>query len=171
MRILGSILLAFIALLSAAGPALAQTPTSGAVREYAPGTVLSYRFGGSGYPSAVQSAVQTAYSSDWTNSSWNNSRLPTFAFSSGGSGAVYYSSSAASPCGTGNTQWLQCASNWGTTSWRIYVRNFSGAPYSNWTWVKYEVCSRAGPSAGRTPVDRVPGVNSGHSRPRGDPDE
>lgn len=134
MRTLLSIVLALGSVLVLAGPVLAQDPTSGAVREYAPGASLSYRFGIAGYPAWIQSAIQTALGSDWSSASYNNSRLPSFSYSAGGNGAVYYSSSAASPCGTGNTQWLQCASNWGSPSWRIYVRNFSGAPYSNWTW-------------------------------------
>jgi hypothetical protein len=51
-----------------------------------------------------------------------------------GSGTVSYSSKPSSPCGTGNTLWLQCASNWGSQSWHIYVRNLSGAPHAGWTW-------------------------------------
>jgi len=134
MRTFVSIALAIMSLLLIAGPASAHDPTGGAVREFAPGTSLLYRFGGTGYPTWIQSATQAALGSDWTSPAFNNTRLPTFSYSPAGSGAVYYSSSAASPCGTGNTQWLQCASNWGSTSWRIYVRNFSGAPHGSWTW-------------------------------------
>ena len=129
MRTLVSIALAAGAVMFAAGPAAAHDATGGAIREYAPGTSLLYRFGGAGYPAWIQSAIQAAFGWDWSSTTSNNSRLPSFSYSAGGSGAVYYSSSAASPCGTGNTQWLQCASNWGSTSWRVYVRNFSGAPF------------------------------------------
>lgn len=134
MRALISVALALACLLLLAGPAAAHDPTSGAVREYASGTVLAYRFGGIGYPAWVQSATQAALGPDWSSASWNNTRLPSFRYSTAGSGAVYYSSSSSSPCGTGNTQWLQCASGWGSSGWRIYVRNFSGAPHGNWTW-------------------------------------
>jgi hypothetical protein len=134
MRIRVSIALAIVCLLTIVGPVAARTPTAGDVREYAPGTVLSYRYGAAGYPSWMQTAIQAALGADWRTASANNTRLPTYSYSASGGGAVYYSASATSPCGTGNTQWLQCASNWGTSSWRIYVRNFSGAPYGNWTW-------------------------------------
>jgi hypothetical protein len=134
MRTLLSFALAALTLLLLAGPVAAHDPTGGALREYAPGTTLLYRYGGTGYPAWIQSATQTALGSDWSATSYNNSRLPQFAYSGGGGGAVYYSSSASSPCGTGNTQWLQCASGWGSTAWRIYVRNFNGAPYGSWTW-------------------------------------
>jgi hypothetical protein len=134
MRTLVSIALAFTALLLLAGPVFAQDPTSGAIREYPAGSTLAYRFGGTGYPSWIQSAIQAALGPDWRSPAYNNTRLPSFTYSASGSGAVYYSSSPSSPCGTGNTAWLQCASNWGSQSWRIYVRNLSGAPRSNWTW-------------------------------------
>ncbi len=134
MRIFASIALALVSVLILAGPVAAHDPTSGAIAEYPPGTSLSYRFGGTGYPSWVQSASQAALGPDWTSSSFNNARLPSFSYSASGSGTVSYSSSTASPCGTGNTQWLQCASNWGSSAWRIYIRNFSGAPYGSWTW-------------------------------------
>ena len=134
MRTLISLALALGSVLAIAAPAAAHDPTSGAVREYSPGTSLLYRYGAAGYPGWMQSAIQTALGQDWAAASWNNTRLPSFSYSSAGGGAVYYSSSTTSPCGTGNTQWLQCASNWGSQSWRIYVRNFSGAPYGSWTW-------------------------------------
>ena len=134
MRILVSISLAIGSILILTTPVAAHDPAAGAIAEYPAGTSLLYRFGGTGYPAWVQSASQMALGSDWTSSTFNNSRLPSFSYSPSGSGAVYYSSSAASPCGTGNTQWLQCASNWGSSAWRIYVRNFTGAPYGSWTW-------------------------------------
>src|SRR5205814_2315118 len=112
----------------------AADPTHGAVREYSPGAELTYRFGLTTYPSWLQNAVQKAFGPDWLSGDWNNTWLPSFLYSWSGAVAVYYSSSTTSPCGTGNTQWLQCASGWGSSSWRIYVRNFSGAPYSTWHW-------------------------------------
>jgi hypothetical protein len=134
MRILFSIVLAAFGVLFVAGPAAAHDPTGGAIREYPPGTTLLYRYGALGYPAWMQSAIGAAFGPDWSSAAWNNARLPTFAYNAGGGGMVTYSSSATSPCGTGNAQWLQCASNWGSTAWRVYVRNFSGAPYGNWTW-------------------------------------
>ena len=134
MRTFVSFILAIGAILQFAGPVAAHDPTGGAVREYPPGTSLLYRYGSTTYPAWIQAAIQTAFGSDWTSFSYNNSRLPTFSYNPGGSGVVSYSSSATSPCGTGNSQWLQCASNWGSSSWRIYVRNFSGAPFGSWTW-------------------------------------
>jgi hypothetical protein len=134
MRIIVSIALAVVSALLLAGPVAAHDPTAGAVAQYPSGTTLQYRFGGAGYPSWVPSASQAAFGPDWSNAAFNNARLPSFSYSASGSGAVYYSSSTASPCGTGNTQWLQCASNWGSTAWRIYIRNFDGAPYGAWTW-------------------------------------
>lgn len=134
MRTLVSLVLALGSLLLVAQPVAAHDTTAGAVREYPPGTSLGYRFGGAGYPTWIQSAIQTALGPDWSTGSYNNTRLPSFSYNPGGSGAVYYSSSSTSPCGTGNTQWLQCASNWGSLSWRIYVRNLNGAPYGSWTW-------------------------------------
>jgi hypothetical protein len=134
MRTVISMALAFGCLLLLAGPVGAHSPTGGSVREYAPGTVLTYRYGATGYPAWAQSAIQAALGPDWSSAAWNNTRMPSFQYSTAGSGTVYYSSSASSPCGTGNTQWLQCASGWGSSGWRIYVRNFSGAPYGKWTW-------------------------------------
>lgn len=134
MRTFISIALAVGCLLALAGPVFAQTPTGGSVGEYAPGTSLTYRFGGATYPGAIQSAIQTALGSDWSNATWNNSRLPRFNYGVGGSGQVVYSSSISSPCNTGHTDWLQCASNWGSQSFRIYIRNFAMAPHGAWTW-------------------------------------
>ena len=126
--------LALACLLALAGPVLAHDPTSGAVGEYPPGTSLTFRFGGATYPAAIQSAIQTGLTADWSTATWNNSRLPRFSYSASGSGQVIYSSAVASPCNTGHTDWLQCASNWGSPSFRIYIRNFAAAPHGSWTW-------------------------------------
>jgi hypothetical protein len=134
MRTIVSLVAAITCLLVLAGPAFAADPTAGAVREYPIGTSLFYKFGSSAYPGWVSSAAQSALGPDWSQTPYNNTQLPTFTYSTGGSGTVYYSSAPTSPCGTGNTQWLQCASNGGSSGWRIYIRNLSGAPYSDWTW-------------------------------------
>jgi hypothetical protein len=133
MRTIASLVAALGCLLLLAGPALANDPTAGAIREYAPGTNLAYKFGSS-YPGWVTSATQTSLA-EWSQRAYNNTLLPTFSYTPGGAGTVYYSSAASSPCGTGNTQWLQCSANWGSMGWHIYIRNLSGAPYSNWTWI------------------------------------
>jgi len=134
MRAIVSFCLAIGLLLTVTGTAAAHNPTGGAAAKYAPGTLLTYKYSASGYPSWLQSGTQAALGTDWRSSTFNNTKLPSFTYSAGGTGTVYYSSSTSSPCGSGNTQWLQCANNWGSTSWRIYVRNFSGAPYRSWTW-------------------------------------
>jgi hypothetical protein len=133
MRTFISTILAFILLLVLALPASAHEPTSGSSNRYPSTPTLMFRLGGAAYPSAIQTAIQAALGTDW---SWGRgaSHLPAFVFSATGSGAVYYSSQSASPCGSGNTQWLQCASGSGSTAWRIYIRNFKAAPYGSWGW-------------------------------------
>lgn len=132
MRIFRSFVLAVACLALLAGPTLAQTPTAGAARWYAPGTALKFRFGGV-TPTWAQQAIQSA-TTDFSSKAWNNSRTPTFSFSAGGAATISYSGSFVSPCGTGNRQWLQCSANWGAAGFQIFVRNFSAAPISNWTW-------------------------------------
>ncbi|MEO6207087.1 MAG: hypothetical protein ABIP77_03940 [Candidatus Limnocylindrales bacterium] len=134
MRLIGSFLLAISSLALFAGPTAANDPTYGATYEYAPGTNVSYRFGLATYPTWMQTATKAALGPDWDSATFNNSRLARFTYSPSGTGQVVYSAASLSPCNTGNPQWLQCASNWGSPSFRIYVRNFSAAPYSNWTW-------------------------------------
>ena len=115
-------------------PAQAHAPTVGGSRgQFSAGQSLPYRFGGT-YPSwltsATQDSLNTKYRS-WTN---NNSHGPEPVYSSTGRAVVYYSASLLAPCTGGDPQWLQCASSGGTTSFRIYIRNFDGAPYSDWRW-------------------------------------
>lgn len=94
--------------------------------------VLGWKFGGT-YPGWVTVDVDDTLNVDWSNPATNNSRLPSFDFSSSGAGRVYYSSSMTSPC-SGNTVWLACAKGGGTTSWEIHIRNLNGAPFSTWAW-------------------------------------
>jgi predicted secreted protein len=117
----------------AAGSALAHEPTNGTAKLYADSVVLDYRFGGT-YPAWVNTAIRTALETDYPNRTYNNSRMPTFAYSSAGSGAVVFSGASVSPCGTGNPDWLQCAKGGGTDTWRIYIRNFRAAPHGSWWW-------------------------------------
>jgi hypothetical protein len=125
MRIFRSFILAIACLALLAGPTLAETPTVGAARWYAPGTTLTFRFG-VGSPAWVQQAVRSA-ASDFSSLTWNNSRTPTFSYSAAGPATFSYSGSFISPCGTGNRQWLQCSANWGAPDFHIYIRDFSGA--------------------------------------------
>ena len=94
--------------------------------------VLSWRFGGT-YPSWVTADASDTLDVDWSNRATNNSRAPSFQFSSSGAGRVYYSASMTSPC-SGSTIWLACAKGGGTTGWEIHVRNLDSAPYSSWAW-------------------------------------
>jgi hypothetical protein len=84
--------------------------------------------------SADGTAAQAALDTNFDDSATNNSRSPHFTFTSGGAGDVFYSGSSSSPCGTGNLDCLQCANGGGTTSWNVYIRNFSAAPHGSWTW-------------------------------------
>ncbi|MEO8290555.1 MAG: hypothetical protein ABI649_06115 [Gaiellaceae bacterium] len=124
--------LAAVCALALSAPALAHSPTAGTAKLYADNVVLDWRFGAD-YPAWVDTAVTTALESDYPNRAFNNSRMPTFAYSALGSGAVVFSNSATSPC-TGNPDWLQCAAGGGTDTWRIYVRNFRAAPHGSWWW-------------------------------------
>jgi hypothetical protein len=123
-------------LLLGAGPAQAHSPTVGYSRgSFAdvPDQTVPYRFGGA-YPSwltgPARDSLETKYRS-WTN---NNSRGPVPVYSSAGRAVVYYTAASISPCSGTNTQWLQCATGGGSMSFAIYVRNFDGAPYSDWRW-------------------------------------
>jgi hypothetical protein len=133
----GAPVLAAVLLLALAPvPASAHVPTAGSSALYddSPVVTLTYKFGGT-YPSWLTSATQTALGTDLPNRAYNNSRMPLFALdAAAGTGRVYYSTATSSPCGTGNTEWIQCATGGGTTTWKIYVRNFGGSGKSNWAW-------------------------------------
>jgi hypothetical protein len=133
MRALISLAAACGCLLLLAGPVAAHDPI-GASANYPPGAALIYRYGATAYPAWFQAAVQAGLGPDWSNAAYNNSRSPSFAYSTAGNGLVVYSGASSSPCNTGNLQWLQCAVGSGSQTWRIYVRDFSRAAYSNWTW-------------------------------------
>lgn len=137
MRILRSLTLAIACLAVLAGPIHAQTPVGGAVREFPPGTKLTYKLGGT-YPGWVQGAIGAA-AADFSDEDSNNSKTPTFSYSTTGSGTFSYSAAVRSPCGTQNSQWLQCASGFGSSGFKIYIRDFVGAPVSNWTWCNIKI--------------------------------
>ena len=132
MRIFRSFIFAIACLAVLAGPSFAQTPTAGASRWYPPGTALKFRFG-NGTPTWAQSVIRSAATA-FSSPTWNNSRTPTFSYSAAGPATFSYSPSFLSPCGTGNRQWLQCSANWGAPDFHIFIRDFTGAPISNWTW-------------------------------------
>ena len=95
---------------------------------------LDYRFAAS-YVSWVTTAVNSVFEGSYANATTNNSRAPTLQYASAGAALVTYTSAATSPCGTGNPDWLACATNGGTASFRVYLRNLGGAPHpSDWGW-------------------------------------
>jgi hypothetical protein len=113
--------------------ASAHSPTPGAAKgSLTANQVITYKFGGS-YPSWLTAAVNDSLQNKYDDPNAHNSRAPTLQYSSTGTAIVYYSNSATSPC-SGRTDWLQCASNGGTASWRIYVRNFDAAPLGSAVW-------------------------------------
>jgi hypothetical protein len=125
-------------------PVSARAPLSGAGVQgsYVRNQVLTYKFNGS-YPDWLDGAgkgVRLVLETEWDNRTYNTSGLPTFSYSSTGAGLVTYSSSEASPC-SGGTGWLACASNWGRTDFKIYVRNFAASNKPTWAWNESGDCS------------------------------
>ena len=119
-----------------AAPVAAHVPTAGSSALYddSPVVTLTYKFSGT-YPSWFTSAARTALETDLPNRAFNNSRIPLFALNtSSGTGRVSYSAATSSPCGTGNTEWIQCATGGGTTSWKIFVRDFANSGKTGWAW-------------------------------------
>ncbi|MEA2674277.1 MAG: hypothetical protein QOI92_1469 [Chloroflexota bacterium] len=135
-----SAVLAVLAALAIVGSVLAANPTgmpvggtSTAIREYTAGTTLTWKYGGT-YPAWAKTAITAAMGSDWSNLAFNNTRMPRFSYSASGLGTVVLSTSGTSPCGTGNTEWIQCSKNWGTTGFIIYIRDLVNGPHLNWAW-------------------------------------
>lgn len=114
-------------------PALSHTPTAGSDELYTPNQSLLWAFGGS-YSSWLTTPAEIALDVNHQDPATNNSKSPMFQRQPGGDGDVIYSGQSLSPCGTGNPDWLQCANGGGTTTWNIYVRNFTAAPHGSWTW-------------------------------------
>lgn len=137
---------AMTVLMSTAAPASARAPLSGAdnMPNYERNQVLTFKFAGA-YPNWLDGAgagVRLVLESQWDNRSYNRSGLPTFTYSATGTGIVTYSSAAESPCSdVGNTSWLACSSNWGQTTFRIYVRNFAASGKASWAWNESGDCS------------------------------
>ena len=136
---------AFFVVLTVLTPAsvFAHSPVANAVAEYAQNTTLSYYYAASGYPSWVTTATNGTLTSSWPSSVSNNSASPQFSQGTSG-GIVTYIAQSASPC-SGSTAWLACSSNWGTTSFHIYIRDLGGAPNGSWAW--YDVTSACPPSS------------------------
>ncbi|MFH0751785.1 MAG: hypothetical protein V2B17_08110 [Chloroflexota bacterium] len=112
---------------------LAHTPVAGAVREYSQDTALQYKWGGS-YPTWFTGAMGSAFGIDWTNSTYNNSRKPTFSYAASGAGTVSYKSPFGVPACDGD--WIGCSTAWGSTSWQVILRNFTQAPVRPYSWVQ-----------------------------------
>jgi hypothetical protein len=112
--------------------ASAHTPIDWSRKYSTDNKVLSWKYGGT-YPAWVTSHVADTLGVDWSDADTNNSRVPSFSYSSSGAGRVYYTSSMTSPC-SGGAVWLACAMGGGTTGWEIHIRNLDGAPTSSWAW-------------------------------------
>lgn len=115
---------------------------------------VTYRFAGT-YPSWVTTAVNSEFQTNYANAATNNSRAPILSYSSSGTALVTYSNALLSPCNQDpNPDWLACASNWGTTGFKVYIRNFATAPHPNdWGWYENDN-SCSGDSAASTPSAR-----------------
>lgn len=88
--------------------------------------------------------MTTAFGTDWPASAYNNTRMPTFSYNSSGAGTVWYEGTTPVPaCGYGpTTAWIGCSSNWGTTSWNVWLRDFGENPHSpTWGWYDTGSCS------------------------------
>lgn len=113
-------------LLLSATVASAHTQVAGAVRNYSQDTALPYKWGGP-YPTWFTGAMGSAFGIDWTNSTYNNSRKPTFSYSASGAGTVIHDSTTG-VFGCDSVAWIGCAAGWGLTTWRVWVRDFAKAP-------------------------------------------
>jgi len=137
-RLLVASVAAVVSLVLVAGVVLARAPLLNAQKfaGFDRNEVLTYKYSGTydGWAGA-RAAVDTVLESEWANRSYNASGLPTFQYSSTGTGTVYFTSAAESPCSDiGNTSWLACATNWGSSSFHIYIREFAASGKSSWVW-------------------------------------
>lgn len=76
-----------------------------------------------------------AFGIDWTNTTYNNSRKPTFSYSASGAGTVSYKA----PSGVyrcDRYDWIGCSTNWGLGSFQVILRNFTQAPTRPYSWVQ-----------------------------------
>jgi len=77
----------------------------------------------------------SAFGIDWTNSTYINSRKPTFSYAASGAGTVSYKSPSGVSACVGD--WIGCSDNWGATNFKVILRNFTHAPTKpSWTWVQ-----------------------------------
>lgn len=135
-RALGALAAAVIVLGSPA-TVTAHTPTAGWERLYTTDRQPLYWTFGAAYPAWVTTPAISALDTNFADRTTNNSRSPVFHHSSSGQdGTVWLKVAAASPCGTGRLDWLQCANGGGTFSFNIYVRDLFNpvSAYSNWSW-------------------------------------
>lgn len=142
---LRGVALAIVAVLFLAAQVEAHTPIpTGTKRTFAtnPATYRIVSSPGAWMTNATDESLETRF-----RDGNNNSRIPTLQRASGGTGVVEYRAASSSPCGTGNTLWLQCAQNSGADeNWRIYVRNLTTSGPSGWTW--WEAASTCGSNSG-----------------------
>ena len=118
-----------------AGVALGRSPIpTGTKRNFHGNNPVTYRHVNSP-GSWFNSAVDTALETNFHQSTSNNSKVPSLDHNGSGTGRVNYKTASSSPCGTGNTAWLQCAVNSNADeNWTIYVLNLSTSGPSGWTW-------------------------------------
>lgn len=120
-------------LFTAAPVAAHEVTVSGSRGSFSSDQVVTYKYAGT-YLAWVTTAVNAVFQTSYADPDTNNSRAPILDYLAGGTAIVTYSSSSTSPC-SGNPNWLACASNGGTSSFRVYLRNLVSAPHANdWGW-------------------------------------
>lgn len=102
---------------------------------------VTYKYSGFAAGSTLANTVDISLEQKFHDPAWNNSRIPTLSYSPSGTAQVIYSSATLSPCDTGSSAWIQCAEVGGTSSWRIYVRNFGNSGRPTWYWDELNNCS------------------------------
>lgn len=140
-QLTSALIAGIVASLCVSAVALAHLPVGGAVKEYVDYTSLPSKWGASGYPSWFTNGMATAFGADWPSSSYNNTRMPTFSYSSSGAGTVWYKGTTGIAACDGNNQWIGCSSGWGSTSWNVWLRNFAANGYDSFGWYDTGSCS------------------------------
>lgn len=102
---------------------------------------ITYRYSGFAAGSTLAETVDISLEQKFHDPAWNNSRIPTLSYWASGTAQVVYSTAKFSPCGTGSDQWIQCATNGGSSSWRIYIRNFGASGEPTWKWQELTSCT------------------------------
>jgi hypothetical protein len=140
MKLIGATAAAALALLIGVTVAQGHSPVVGERRFTNDNQPLPYKFlvpagATTPYPAWVYSATNGALTANWPSAADNNSRTAIFSSTATGAGTVEYTPQNTSPC-SGLMNWIQCSSGWGTTSFKIYIRNFlvQPDPTTGWRW-------------------------------------